>query len=223
MYPNAGTYAVTLSVANTFGTDDITLEIPVQVLPNRLDIAITLDDYPGESSWAVVDANGADVLTGGPYTGLGAGSTINTHACLAEGCYTFVMFDSYGDGICCSVGNGSFSVTNPQLGTIASGGEFNYADATPFCVELSTAVNPTEVRPALDARPLNGSGAYELVLIGATVNGPLVVHDAMGRTVSTLTWTGVRLLVDLGAEAAGIYTLVQSTESGFARIRLLRP
>ena len=223
VYPNAGTYAVTLTVANAFGTDDATLDIPVQVLPNRLDIAITLDDYPGESSWTVVDANGADVLTGGPYTGLGAGSSVNTHACLAEGCYTFVMFDSYGDGICCSAGNGSFSVTNPQLGTIATGGAFDYTDATPFCVELSTTVRPTEVRPTLDARPLNGSGAYELLLQGAAVNGPLVVHDALGRTVRNLRWKGDRQLVDLSSEASGLYTVLQATDRGIVRTRLLRP
>jgi PKD repeat protein len=222
-YPNSGTYTVTLTVSNAFGTDDATMNIPVQVLPNRLDIAITLDDYPGESSWAVVDAAGADVLTGGPYTGLGAGSTVNAHACLAEGCYTFVMFDSYGDGICCSAGNGSFSVTNPQLGTIASGGEFTYTDATPFCVELSTAVPRTDLNPNLDARPVNGAGAYELLLSGANPVGALEVRDALGRTVRLLRWSSDRLFVDLGAEAAGLYTLVQGTDRGLARIRLLRP
>ena len=55
--------------------------------------------------------------------------------CLANGCYDFTINDAYGDGICCSYGNGSYTVTNNDDGsTLASGGSFTSSETTNFCV-----------------------------------------------------------------------------------------
>ena len=43
-----------------------------------------------EVSWQIIDENGAIVEAGGAPT--------NTGICLADGCYTINMYDSYGDG-----------------------------------------------------------------------------------------------------------------------------
>ena len=61
------------------------------------------------------------------------GSTVNISLCLADGCYDFTINDTYGDGICCAYGNGSYTVTGPS-GTLASGGSFASTQTTTFCV-----------------------------------------------------------------------------------------
>ena len=100
LYNSPGNYTATLTVSNAFGNDDNTVNVPVSILPNRLDIVITLDDYPGETSWVLSnDLTAQDVFSSAPFTGLEAGSTLTDHVCLNEGCYTFTMNDSYGDGI----------------------------------------------------------------------------------------------------------------------------
>lgn len=51
--------------------------------------------------------------------------------CLKEGNYKFTIYDSYGDGICCSNGNGEYVVTSNAV-IIAQGGEFDYMEETVF-------------------------------------------------------------------------------------------
>jgi len=47
-------------------------------------------------------------------------------------CYSFIIYDYFGDGMCCSFGNGSYSVTDASGDTIASGGEFTFEEVTNF-------------------------------------------------------------------------------------------
>ncbi len=51
--------------------------------------------FPSECSYEVVDGNGNVVMSGGNYS---ANASVNTSACLLDGCYTVVMHDSFGDG-----------------------------------------------------------------------------------------------------------------------------
>jgi hypothetical protein len=98
---------------------------------NAITLTINLDNYPGETTWTVVNSSGTTVASGGSYSG--AGSTITEDLCLPNGCYDFTIFDSYGDGICCSYGNGSYSLTDGST-VLASGGSFGNSEATNFCV-----------------------------------------------------------------------------------------
>ncbi len=96
-------------------------------------LSITLDNYPEETSWVITNSGGATVASGGTYGSSPDGSTITENICLADGCYTFTINDSYGDGICCSFGNGSYSLTNGGT-LLASGGSFGSSEASNFCI-----------------------------------------------------------------------------------------
>jgi len=98
-------------------------------------LTVTFDDYPAETSWDIKDANGAVVFSGGTYGSQAKRSTIMLPNCIDTGCYTFNMKDSYGDGMCCSYGNGSFSLKEDATGTVlASGGSYTSVSTTNFCV-----------------------------------------------------------------------------------------
>ncbi|TXC76134.1 S8 family serine peptidase [Luteibaculum oceani] len=100
-------------------------------------VNITFDNYPEETSWEIKD--GATVIaSGGTYGSEPDGSTINIPVQLADGCYDFVIYDSYGDGICCSYGNGSYSLTEGAT-TLASGASFASSETTNFCVGNGTS------------------------------------------------------------------------------------
>ncbi len=97
-------------------------------------LTIVLDNYPEETSWSLTDAtNGGTVASGGTYGNLADGSTVTETFCLVDGCYDFTINDSYGDGICCSYGNGSYSLTDAS-GSLASGGSFGGSETTNFCL-----------------------------------------------------------------------------------------
>lgn len=94
-------------------------------------VQINLDNYPAETSWQITNSGGAVVASGSGYSG--AGTTVNEKACLTDGCYTFTINDSYGDGICCGYGNGSYSVFEGS-NSYASGGQFTSTESTNFCI-----------------------------------------------------------------------------------------
>ena len=66
------------------------------------------------------------LASGGPYSQLSSNTTavqnipdVNVDG---NGCYRFTINDSYGDGICCSYGNGSYSVSYDGV-VMGSGGQ----------------------------------------------------------------------------------------------------
>jgi len=97
-------------------------------------VSITQDNYPGETSWDIRD-DGENVLTSGGVTG-------KSNIVLAHGYYTFSIYDSYGDGICCAYGNGSYTF---QVGStlIKTGGEFGSAESTQFGICSTPTSSPT--------------------------------------------------------------------------------
>lgn len=90
-----------------------------------LTIAITPDNWPGETSWTLVN-DSLEVVASGDVNG--------TSLCLPEACYTFTIFDSFGDGICCGFGQGGYTVTDDEGQTLAAGGEFGASEASDFCL-----------------------------------------------------------------------------------------
>ncbi|MBC6996015.1 S8 family serine peptidase [Neolewinella lacunae] len=106
---------------------------PVGCNGTEVTLTITLDNYPEETSWRIANDAGQIVASGGTYGSSPDGSTINETICLADDCYTFTILDSYGDGICCSYGNGSYTLRRGTT-VLASGGSFGSSQATDFCI-----------------------------------------------------------------------------------------
>ena len=93
-------------------------------------IDITTDDYGDEITWTLKES-GMVIAQGGPYQG---GSSIvvpTAYATLIQGtCYSFTIYDSYGDGI---LSPGSYMVKDATGAILAYGGS-NYTteDQTNF-------------------------------------------------------------------------------------------
>lgn len=93
---------------------------------------ITLDDYPEETTWQVTDTDGNVLVEGGNYAG--QSGTVSENICVCPGDYVFTIFDAFGDGICCSYGNGSYEMV--FNGTVLfSGGEFGSESVHNFTIE----------------------------------------------------------------------------------------
>lgn len=74
----------------------ITLTIDAEI--NNIIVSLTTDGYPEENSWEIRDASGNVVASSGG-TLYPEDETINIPVCLADGDYTFILLDSYGDGV----------------------------------------------------------------------------------------------------------------------------
>lgn len=76
--------------------NDILLNLRQTCPYNEAALAIDFDSYSEESSWEILDASGA-VVTSNSY--IAAMDVSNESLCLEDGAYTFVFYDSYGDGL----------------------------------------------------------------------------------------------------------------------------
>ncbi|WP_130733318.1 M4 family metallopeptidase [Flavobacterium sp. J27] len=122
--------------------DDVALSTGGVTNPTctNVNINFVFDNYPEETSWQILNSSGQVVESGGTYGSQADGSSLTITKCLDAGCYTFKINDSYGDGICCAYGNGSYSVTSNGT-TLASGGSFGSSESTNFCVGTSGLIS----------------------------------------------------------------------------------
>jgi hypothetical protein len=87
-------------------------------------VQVVHDDFPEETGWTLRDSDGA-LIAGQPtgsYSTLG-GTAVEMRN-ITAGIYTFEMSDSFGDGICCESGPGSFTITVDGETVISNNGEF---------------------------------------------------------------------------------------------------
>ena len=89
-----------------------------------VNLTLLTDGYGGETSWEFKDSNDS-ILYSGETNVYGNETTYNhTFDVPTGGCYSFTIYDSEGDGICCSWGSGSYTLTDSNSNVIATGGEF---------------------------------------------------------------------------------------------------
>jgi len=171
-----------------------------------IDISITLDNYPGETSWSIQDSSGATVASGGTYGSEPNGSTINIEVCLADGCYDFIINDVYGDGICCGFGDGSYTVTANGL-TVASGGNFGSSETTNFCLSGDPIVYTYNNNVWSPSDPNNVSRNIDTIVVEA---GEAVI--SMNTAIDVITVeAGAALRINSGVILSANTTTLKST------------
>lgn len=132
-----GKYDVTLTVSN--GSETIT-----RVYSNLIDyettninstqvhLTLETDDWSQETSWEFKKLDGTILASGGLYNGTSDDFiTINESFDVdLNECYIFEISDTYGDGICCFSGNGSYVLKDDSDNIIASGGDYGFGEST---------------------------------------------------------------------------------------------
>jgi hypothetical protein len=93
---------------------------------------LKFDNYPGDITWAITDSCiNSDVLSGGSYGPIDA-MTEKTFYLYELSSYTLTINDTFGDGICCSYGNGGYTVTDLDNTVLVTGGAFGHGETVNF-------------------------------------------------------------------------------------------
>jgi len=117
---------------NANGIDDICDVGPCNCgagenLPDAiLTIEIFTDIFPAETTWELVEQTVGIIASGGPLDQPNTLFTQDVPICNAS-CYNFTIFDAFGDGICCALGNGFYNLVLDGV-VIATGGAFTNAE-----------------------------------------------------------------------------------------------
>ncbi len=204
-YPTNGTYTASLVVQNANGTDSTSKTLQVSFGTTPVQVDILTDNYPTETSWSIYNAGSQFVAEGGGY---GQANTLYSQlVCLDTGCYVFTISDSYGDGICCAYGTGSYQVERLDSNiVIADGGAFGSAESTSFCItapasatdvsifnEAALSIYPNPAEETLHVRWKSESFTWQ-------------ISDLTGKILQTGQHEG-GLNLDLRALPAGKYLI----------------
>ena len=137
--------------------------------------------------------------------------------CLEDGCYILRVYDSYGDGMCCEYGEGSWSILGPQEEVIVTGGEFGELDLEQFCTQDMSVEDLISAQVEVMPNPATG----RLVVSGVPAGSSVTPVDLLGRPVSE----AVRLNGDGSLDVSGWprgWTLLRvETETGVHVERVL--
>ena len=110
---------------------------------------LAFDNFPQETSWEFLNSIGEAVLSGDDYMGYPDFSPpIDTIIELPDDCYTFNIYDSYGDGICCAFadpGEGFWRISSDSSEVIAEGGVFEYEESAIFGIGEEVIINNSEI------------------------------------------------------------------------------
>ncbi|MEZ4800475.1 MAG: T9SS type A sorting domain-containing protein [Flavobacteriales bacterium] len=125
-------------------------------------VHIRFDNWPEEVSWDFRNENNQVVTASPSYAAATDGSTVTQHVFLpSTGCYSFNLYDGYGDGMNGSIWNG----------TAGDG----------YCYVYSVADNGTS-NP--DILAYDGSYGYEQMTVGANVNTVVGVEETVENNIS---------------------------------------
>ncbi|TPN83925.1 T9SS type A sorting domain-containing protein [Aquimarina algicola] len=198
---------------------------------NCTDVTLTLnfDNYPEETSWTIKDSSGSVVESGGTYGSQADGSTLAVDVCLPAGCYELSVNDSYGDGMCCTYGQGSYSLTDAS-GTLASGASFGSADTSNFCVGSSRVAssgsksisnNASTDKFMMYPNPANNV-LYLKYKVKENVTLDFKIFDITGRMVESKTYDtesrSGQLPIDIDRLTQGAY-FMEIIENNISTVR----
>ncbi len=152
-----------------------------------LTLDLKTDQYPDETTWKLFNASGSVVAQGGPYTGQ-PNTLIQVPVNLTSSeCYDFVIYDAYGDGICCNYGNGYYKLKDNNNIVFIQGGQFGSSELTPFMEDISFSTPEVELISDFEVfpNPFDNTATISLYL-ARDMNLTLIVMNEVGQVVYSM-------------------------------------
>ncbi|WP_052752874.1 T9SS type A sorting domain-containing protein [Kordia zhangzhouensis] len=214
-----GAHAFTASVSNPNGnpdqasfndTDVESFSIPDNFDTDTIRVIITPDRYGAETTWELTNSIGTVIGSGGPYTTVGTNGTQpdeiqDITITVFDECYTFTLNDSYGDGICCLYGAGTYRIEDGNGNILINGnGSFSTSISNLFKVSDPLSVGENELANNLRIFP-NPSANNFTVHIDKFSNTTYEISSITGQRIQTGTFNNGSNTLSMQNEAAGMY------------------
>jgi len=174
---------------------------------------------PNETSWDIKDAENNVLYSGvaGDYTG----SAVITDFCLGEGCYTFNLYDSQGNGLAglygYATGSAIFTNLNTDETLLSVGSESFSTRTVNFCVGTVSA--PTEFATEMSIYPNPTTG-----MLNVTSNeeiDSIEIFNSIGTTVVSSNVAGNNSAIDMRNLPNGMYFVRVSTSNGTETVKVV--
>ena len=177
--------------------------LSVSTLTSEFILTIVFDDYPEETSCDITDNLGNIIWTSPSYASEPDGSTKTETICITKSCddFVFTIYDSYGDGICCQYGNGSYALEDTQSSVIvASGGDFGASESSTFTNQPETLI--------VENTNNDGCGSLRAAVASASPGDVITFSSSIDGLPILLTTGEVDIDKDLTIRGNGIGTTI---------------
>ncbi len=201
---------------------------------NPITLTVNADCYSYETYWEIIDQGTSNVVASGGNSIVPPGgqqvaqitdpgaydaeAIITENLCLATGCYDFVIYDDYGDGmygsqyVQCTV-NGNYIIEDGQGNVLAQmialDADFGVSETNQFCAGTQVGIAGIGLEQGISIYPNPTRGEFILEILTALSSElQIKVTDVRGRLVynSTVNVSGAyRQQIDLTHEEKGMY------------------
>ncbi len=174
-------------------------------------LELRTDNYGSETTWKLFNSMG-QVVAQDPPGNYGNNTVYNYWFELDPSqCYRFEIYDQYGDGICCSWGQGYYKLRSGGV-VISEGGQFGAAEDRSFVTGTISGIEDDLLANALSIYPNPTNGLLSIGMEMANAgNVRIAVVDMLGALVHEESRSFAsgeqRTTLDLGALANGSYLL----------------
>ena len=177
--------------------------IEVNLISVGTSVTITLDiltdNYAIDTSWEIKDESDVVVASGTDYQD----NTLTSEEITlpAIGCYSFTLYDEFGDGLCCANGEGYYELKDEDGIVILSGGQFS--TTFDFIYEVTDRFENDEVLGVEEFSPFTSLSIYPNP-VKETVNLSFEILESLDTTVEIFNILGEIIIEhDLGTLSAG--------------------
>lgn len=200
-------------------TSDFTIEVASFTSTDSVNVKIVTDNYPGETTWRLVDGAGAILASDGPYAGNGTSAggadamkEFNYPVAIPAGvdCYELIVDDTYGDGLSVSSITSGYWVNDGTTDVIASGANPNFGSSVTefFGADGVASVETLNANFNIYPNPVNNVANIDFTLAETAVVNVAIVN-VLGETVRSNAYNLVagnhQIDFDVTDVTAGVY------------------
>lgn len=122
---------------------------------------VNVDNYPSENAWEIFETSTNEIIESGDFL---EGSFSKDICVDYTKCYTLIVTDTYGDGICCGFGLGNFHVLNSAGDRIVDNdGDFGSIATESFCPDESGCALFAEIVTQAATSPSASDGVIAII------------------------------------------------------------
>ena len=204
-------YEINDEIDQSINNNSSTLYADLSTTHDYITLIINPDNWPQETAWSLINQDDDLIDEGGLFLNV---NFYSQDICVNyDDCYSLLVTDSYGDGICCDYGEGDFYIIDSSGDTLVyNDGVFGSSVIEDFCVdgtvatseeylnsEIKISPNPTEDVFVLEAElPFSLSGEYRIEVYN---NLGIQIQNIQGRSSSNI----LKEEISLRQQEAGYY------------------
>lgn len=173
----------------------------------NLTIEVLQDKSGNHTTWELMSSDNTVLISGGPYMYLpNANTELHTYNVDVNvgDCYKFVIYDSFGNGICCEDGDGYYKITDADGYVIIDElGQFTHEKYSIFSVIQGEAVQEMNT-PLYNIYPNPAEDVVKLSVVNAKPS-VLKIYNVVGMMIEEIEINSDEVEINVADYNSGIY------------------